>query len=122
MTQYIIVSKKAAVIIDIDRNTELFLEEWSESHAVTERREIRKISADNTVRIVSRSGESEADGYRLLLELVNDSAESEHECLEAQVEILRIRRKSDRVNDIFSTTHGAEYHIGTACIQRKYNS
>ena len=98
------------------------LEEWSESHAVTERREIRKISANDSVRIVGRSWKSETDGYRLLLELVNDSAESEYECLEAQVEILRIRRKSDRVNDIFSTTHGAEYHIGTTGIQREDDS
>ena len=116
------VSIEVAVIVYIYRNAELVLKERSESYAVAERREIRKITADDSVRIIGRSGECEADCHRLLFQFVNHRAEAQDQGLEAQVEVLRIGRKSDRVNDVFASAHCAEHHIGTASVERKDNS
>ena len=71
------------------------------------------------MRIVSRPRKSETDRHRLLLKLLYYSAEPEHESLQTEVQVLRIGRKIDRVNDIFASAHCAEYHIGTARVERE---
>ena len=113
------ISIEVTVIVYIYRNAEFFLEKRSESHSVTERREVREIAPDNAVRIVSRPRKRETDRHRLLLKLLDYSAEPEHESLQTKVQVLRIGRKIDRVNDIFASAHCAEYHISTACVERE---
>ena len=58
---------KVAVVIDINRDSKSVLKEWSESDTVTERREVRKITADDSVRVIGRAREAEADRDRFLL-------------------------------------------------------
>ena len=113
------ISIEVTIIVYIYRNAELVLKERSESHSVTERREVRKIATDNAVRIVSRPRKRETDRHRLLLKLLDYSAEPEHESLQTEVQVLRIGRKIDRINDIFASAHCAEYHIGTAGVERE---
>ena len=59
------------------------------------------MASDNAVGIIGRAGEGEADGNRLLVEFRDNLFESVDHGGEAEVEIMGIGRKSDRINDKF---------------------
>ena len=114
---------KVAVIIDINRDSKSVLKEWSESDTVTERREVRKITADDSVRVIGRAREAEADRDRFLLsKFLFDLTESLDHRAEAAVKVVGVGRKCDWFAAKLTTLHRAEDHIGAAGVKGHNNS
>ena len=114
---------KVAVIIDINRDSKSVLEEWSESDTVTERREVRKITADDSVRVIGRAREAEADRNRFLLsKFLFDLTESLDHRAEAAVKVVGVGRKCDWFAAKLTTLHRAEDHVGAAGVEGHNNS
>ena len=114
---------KVAVIIDINRDSKSVLKEWSESDTVTERREVRKITADDSVRVIGRAREAETDRDRFLLsKFLFDLTESLDHRAEAAVKVVGVGRKCDWFAAELTTLHRAEDHIGAAGVKGHNNS
>ena len=114
---------KVAVIIDINRDSKSVLKEWSKSDTVTERREVRKITADDSVRVIGRAREAEADRDRFLLyKFLFDLTESLDHRAEAAVKVVGVGRKCDWLTAKLTTLHRAEDHIGAAGVKGHNNS
>ena len=117
------VGVEVAVIIDINRDSKSVLKEWSESDTVTERREVRKITADDSVRVIGRAREAEADRDRFLLsKFLFDLTESLDHRAEAAVKVVGVGRKCDWFAAKLTTLHRAEDHIGAAGVKGHNNS
>ena len=114
---------KVAVIIDINRDSKSVLKEWSESDTVTERREVRKITADDSVRVIGRAREAEADRDRFLLSkfLLYLFESCDHRA-EAAVKVVGVGRKCDWFAAELSAFHRAEDHVGAAGVEGHNNS
>ena len=116
--QSLAIGVEVSVVVDIYWNTELLLKEWTESHAVAERWEVRHIEATHdTVGIVCWARECEADSHRLAVEFSNHLIETIHQSLHTEVKILCVCRFCDRVNDEFVGTHCTKNEVCTACIE-----
>ena len=90
------VGKEVAVVVDEDRNAEFVFEERPQRHAFAERGEVGQVSADDSVRIVGRAGEREADGDGFLLQLVDDGLKTFDHRRQTFVQVVGVRRQRDR--------------------------
>ena len=111
------VGKQVTVVVDEDRDAELGLEEGAESHTFAERGEVGQIAADDSVRVVGRAGEREADGDGFLLQFVDDGLKAfDHRC-QTFVQVVGVRRQRDGIDDEFVGLHGAEHQVRAACVE-----
>ena len=108
---------KVSVVIDIYRHAELLLQIWSESNSFAESREVEQLAADDAVRVVGWSRECETDGCRTLVELVDDALEAFYHSLQTKVKVVCMSWKCKRLYYEFTSLHGSEYHVCSACIK-----
>ena len=116
------VGKEVTVIVQIHGNTEFFLKEGPESHTVAERGKIGEVSADDSVGIVSRAGESKADCHWLLVEFGYHLFKSFHHGLETKVKVVGVGGHCYRVDNEIVALHCAEHKVCTSRIESDYNS
>ena len=114
--------EEVSVVVDEHRNAENFLQVRPQGHAVAERREVGQEAADNAGGVIGRAGEGKADGLRLYVsQLIDDVLEAGHHGFQAQVQVVGIGRKGERVQNELFSPHGVEAQRIAACIQGEHH-
>ena len=117
------VGVEVAVVVDEHGNPESVLKERPEGDPIPERREVREVASDDSVRIVGGPGEAEADGGRFFLaKFLLYLFESCDHRAEAAVKVVGVGRKRDWFTAELSAFHRAEDHVGAAGVERHDDS
>lgn len=113
------ISKKVAVIIDEDRDAELFFQVRAQRYASAERRKVRQIT-DNTGRIISWSGKSKTDGNRGFRQLFANPGKTCGQLPQALFQITGTRGQRYRSHYLISPTDSRKDQVGPSGIKGHY--
>ena len=89
-TKGLTIGKEVAIIIDKYRYTEFMFQERPKSHSITERWEIREITANYAFGIIGRSRKCKTDRHRFFVKRINNLPKTFYHCCEALIQIMCI--------------------------------